>query len=66
MLLRYLFLHCVIYISYIVIVESELCLYLISCDCKYSIQIYVYSRTTCGQEETYLFIFHHLLRIHVA
>ena len=45
-----LFLHCVVYISYIVIVQSELCCIQISQDCKYSIHVYVYSRTTCGQE----------------
>ena len=34
-------------------------LYFISRDCKYSIHVYVYSRTTCGQEIKYLSIYPH-------
>ena len=32
-------------------------LYSISRDCKYSYHVYVYSRTTCGQEIKYLSIY---------
>ena len=41
-------------------------LYSISRDCKYSNHLYVYSRTTCGQEIKYLSIYLSCLLILIA